>query len=587
MAAAADKTKAQLAELLRLEGNRRCIDCNDLSPSWASVTLGTFFCLNCSGQHRALGVHLSFVRSVTMDRWTAEQVKRMQIGGNKNALAFFRTQPDYRDDMGIDEKYKSQFADLWRKKLTAECEGRTWTPPAAASSASPATSASSSSHTPASRASQLKSSSSLRGFGSDSFPSSNSSGSGSSGGVFPPRQPSNSGNSGNSGNNFQLPTKKENEDYFARLGASNSGRSESLPPSQGGKYIGFGSTPEPSQLQRSNNSGFGFDAEDIINDPMSALSRGWNMFSLTAGKALSTLGEAAGNVSETLSDRVIKPTTTAARDPNFASGLGDYVADIGKRVVETSRSGVTAVVASINPSLAPRQPGMGPGSNGSQFQGDAGNFRGFGSSNFDDEDDEDWGRPHTQQRRNQGKSTSEPPSHKSSKNGANGADWDWDTVEANDASDNETSTLRRDTQSASRPNETNGNSGKSGSNSNDDWGAGFENNEEEEEEEYETPGPAPDIKTSVVTSSSNAHRGSLALKNSRNDSSGSLRSFSQSSNSGEASLSASNSPGASEALHARNRKPSRIPSKAAAAGSGSSTPKTASSKWDNDSWGDF
>lgn len=32
-------------------------------------------CLECSGRHRALGVHISFVRSVTMDSWSEKQVE--------------------------------------------------------------------------------------------------------------------------------------------------------------------------------------------------------------------------------------------------------------------------------------------------------------------------------------------------------------------------------------------------------------------------------------------------------------------------------------------------------------------------------
>ena len=71
-------------------GNKNCCDCNGRQPTWASVNLGCFVCLTCSGIHRSLGVHVSQVRSTTLDTWTPEQVAFVEgVGGNDRCNAFW------------------------------------------------------------------------------------------------------------------------------------------------------------------------------------------------------------------------------------------------------------------------------------------------------------------------------------------------------------------------------------------------------------------------------------------------------------------------------------------------------------------
>ncbi|KAJ5068093.1 adp-ribosylation factor gtpase-activating protein [Anaeramoeba ignava] len=79
----------ELEALLKLPENRYCADCKTPGPRWASVNLGIFVCINCSGIHRAMGVHISQVRSVTLDTWTREQYDTAKSIGNEKANEYW------------------------------------------------------------------------------------------------------------------------------------------------------------------------------------------------------------------------------------------------------------------------------------------------------------------------------------------------------------------------------------------------------------------------------------------------------------------------------------------------------------------
>ncbi|KAH8741529.1 hypothetical protein FG386_003171 [Cryptosporidium ryanae] len=70
--------------------NRVCFDCESRNPTWLSLSFAIFICLNCSSDHRKMGVHISFVRSADLDKFTLLQLARIEIGGNSRARSFFK-----------------------------------------------------------------------------------------------------------------------------------------------------------------------------------------------------------------------------------------------------------------------------------------------------------------------------------------------------------------------------------------------------------------------------------------------------------------------------------------------------------------
>lgn len=97
--AAPEKPQRAYMKILAVPGNEFCADCHAPQPRWASINLGITLCIECAGIHRSLGVHMSKVRSLTLDTevWSPEIVQLMLNLGNSSVnaayMASYRGEP--------------------------------------------------------------------------------------------------------------------------------------------------------------------------------------------------------------------------------------------------------------------------------------------------------------------------------------------------------------------------------------------------------------------------------------------------------------------------------------------------------------
>lgn len=215
----------------------------------------------------------------------------MKVGGNAKAKAFFNSQSDWNWKDSLNERYNSKAAALYRDKIATEAAGNEWS----------------------------IETSSAKDYQSRSIPKSASTGQfHSSENSSKKTTKSSNGNKNHwqesewtsyqsssyqeAGGASLIPEEvsRAKEDFFSRRQAENSSRPDHLPPSQGGKYSGFGNTVNPPSRSQSE-----FDFGNVIQGGWSSLSLLASKASESAVKISSIASQKASELAGSVNDKVI------------------------------------------------------------------------------------------------------------------------------------------------------------------------------------------------------------------------------------------------------------------------------------------